>query len=363
MDKVRLAVVGTGGMGMGHIDGISRTPLAQLVAVSDVNEASARAAGEKFHVPWYTDHRALLAKEKIDGVHVCSPHPVHPRPAIDAARRGVHVLTEKPMAATIEDAEKMVAAAKSHKVILAVMYQQRTAPINQKVHDLIASGTIGELVRVSLVATGFRTQAYYDQCSWRGTWKGEGGGVVVNQSPHPLDLFQWFVGMPVEVCARTDTLLHKIQTEDIASAVVRFANGAHGTIHLSVDEMPGTHRWEIAGTKGKIIAESGARLARLRVSLPEFLATCKEPWSAPEAAWEDVVVEEREQGHRVVIENFCRAIRGEAEPIVSGEEGLKSQELVNAIIMSGQRHRPVKLPIDRKKYTALLKALAAKKRK
>jgi len=347
-------------MGTGHINCIKSLSIARLVAVCDVREASARAAGSKFRVPWYTDHRAMLEKEALDGVHVCTPHPAHPRPAIDAMRRGLHVLTEKPMAATIGDAERMAAAARRHRAILAVMYQQRARAIMQKVHALIASGKIGELVRIGLTAAKFRTQAYYDGDAWRGTWRNEGGGVTINQAPHELDLFQWFAGLPVEVYARTDTLLHRMETEDIVSAVVRFANGAHGTIHLSVCEAPGSQRWEIAGTKGKITMNGDARLATLKLGLHEFLSTSKEQWGGPEATWQDVTVKKQDEGHGAVVENFCRAILGEAEPFVTGEEGLKSQELVNALIMSGQLHRPLRLPIDRKKYAQMIKELSKK---
>lgn len=355
MSMVRLAVVGTGGMGMGHIKCILEVPQAELVAVCDVNPESARRVGELHKVPWYTDHRALLDKEKVDGVHVCTPHPAHPEPTIDALSRGVHVLCEKPLAATIEDAERMVQAARRGKAILAVMYQQRTSARNRKVREILSSGALGELVRISLVAAGFRTQAYYGSAPWRGTWKDEGGGVVINQSPHALDLFQWFVGMPEQVYACTDTLLHRMQTEDIASIVVRFPSGAHGTIHLSVNEAPGTHRWEIAGTAGKLVLDDTLRVARLKTPIREFLSTCTEPWSAPEATWEEVAVEKTPEGHHLVVENFCRAILGEAEPLVTGEDGLKSQELINAILMSGMLHRPVNIPIDRKEYTALLR--------
>lgn len=364
--KLRVAVVGLKGMGQGHIKAIEQLKdMFELAAVCDIDPQQAKACSDRLHVPGYLDLTPMLSTEKLDAVALATPHPFHASAAIACAKAGVHMLTEKPMAVAVSEAEAMTKAHAKAKTVLSVVFQSRYDPLQRTVHDLIRKGAIGEIFRAALTATGFRTTHYYHMSGWRGTWKGEAGGVLVNQAPHQLDQFCWLVGMmPKTLYAKCETFLHPIETEDRAAAILTFPNGALGTIVASTTDSPGVTRYEIVGDKGGIIIEGGkARLGLNKTPVRQFLATSKEEWGSPGCDWTDIVPVKPEgwiTGHAACFYQFGKQILGEPSEYVPGEEGMKGLELADAMILSSHRGEPVKLPLSRKEYDKFLKDMIAK---
>lgn len=360
MEKVRAGVVGVGGMGGAHCKCLKEIEKAEIVGVCDVMEETAKKVGEEYSCQWFTDYEEMLSKAELDALLIATPHPTHKDICVAGAEAGVNVFTEKPMASKLSDADTMIEACKDAGVLLGVMYQQRTNPALKKLHELIATGVLGELYRTGMVMANFRTQAYYDSAAWRGTWKGEGGGVLANQAPHYFDMFQWLGGMPKWVTARTSTLMHKIQVEDVATAIFEYPNGAHGYAHTSTLEFPGTSRYEFAGNLGKAIYEGTLKLYRVKPSVKEAIMGTSEAWSHPEAEEVEVEIPQERSGHIVVIEDFINAIIEGRESMIPGKEGRKSVELINAITLSSFRRKTVELPLDAGEYDELMEELCAR---
>ncbi len=361
---MRLAVVGVGGISRKHIEAIRELDVCELAAVCDVEEERAKAASSEHGVPGYAKLDEMLSKEKPDAITVCTPHWSHPAVACAALAAGVHVLTEKPMAVTVEDAERMTAEAKEAGKILAVVFQHRTDPVNAAARKIVESGDLGRIRRTLLVNATFRPDAYFRTDEWRGTWKGEGGGVLVNQAPHALDLFLWISGtMPDRVTGEIETVMHEIEVEDRASALLHYPDGATGYVHCSTAESPGTLRIEIAGEKGKLVVDGSLRVARLAEPLSEFCRKAQEKFAKPDSQWEDVDTSPPEgvrTGHARVIEDFCEAVRDGREPMVTGEEGMKGLELANAIVFSSHRRETLDLPVPRRAYSEFMGLLTGR---
>lgn len=366
---IGIAVVGVKGMGKGHIEAIKKTPGLELRGVCDVVEAEAKAAGEAYKVAAYTDHAKMLeADEKIRAVAIATPHWFHPKIAIDCAKRKVHVLTEKPMSVTVGDADKMIAAHKKAKTILAVVYQHRFAAMNAMARKMVQEGQLGKIHRILLIETCCRSNAYYASGAWRATWRGEGGGVLLNQAPHALDMLQWITGlMPKEIYALNETAMHKIEVEDRASALLRYAGGAVGYLHVSTTETPNQGRIEIFGDKGLLAIEGeGLRFAKLDQPMSEFIAKTDKVWGRPQHEWADLtptLQKPEKMGHEAVFADFAEAIANKRPPLVTGPDGRNSVELANAMILSSQTGKPVKLPVSRAAYERLIKKLVAKSKK
>ena len=360
MTAVRFGVVGTGGMGKGHCKMIQECPDAELVGVADAVPEAAREAAEQFEAKLFPDHLAMFDSGEIDAVNIVTPHWVHPDIAVAAFERGIHVLCEKPIAVTVSDADRMIAAADRSDAHFAVMYQNRANPTMRKAQELVQGGEIGELFRSSLTAAGIRTQKYYDSGAWRATWKGEGGGVLLNQAPHALDYFQWIGGMPSQVMALNDAYAHQIEVEDMASALLRYPNGGHGFLHANTVEAPGGNRMEFVGDRGKVIVDGGTvRLCRTSHSIKEWITGFDQMWGSVDATWEDIEVTEQAGGHLAILVNLIAAIRN-GEPLASpGSEGLNSVELASAIILSARRSKLVTIPVDRAEYDQLIDELIA----
>jgi len=275
-----------------------------------------------------------------------------------AMEKGIHVLTEKPVAVSISEADKMNKKADETGVKYAVMYQRRTESVYQKAKEIIDSGLLGDIYRTCMIATGYRTQAYYNSASWRGTWRGEGGGVLINQAPHDLDMFIWLCGMPKSITAVTKVQKHCIEVEDFAHAMLEYENGASGYLVVSTVEVPGTHSFEICGEKGKIIISGkNIRFAKVNPPVNEHCKTTNEAWGSPKVEWEDVAIEKKPEGHKVIIENFIAAILNNEKLIAPGQEGAYSVEMINAIILSSKKGKKIDLPLDRNEYDRLLKKL------
>lgn len=360
MGKVRFAVVGTGGMGKSHMKYMKDSDLLELVAVCDVNKAEADRLGAERGVPSYGSYTECLDPDRVDAVMIATPHYFHPPIAIDAMKKGIHVLTEKPVAVSVRDADRMAATAKKTGVKYGVMFQRRTIPALQKAKEIVSSGQLGEIWRTAMIETKwFRTQAYYDSGTWRATWAGEGGGVMMNQAPHSFDMFTWLTGLPVKVLGRTSTLHHDIEVEDTACALLTYANGGVGYVMTSTWEAPGVSSIQVVGSKGMLsIDDDRVRLALCDPPGIEFIKSTKESWAFPKCEWKEVEAPEApSSGHRAVTENFCRAILNDEPLIAPGVEGAVSLEMVNAIALSSHLGREVKLPVSRAAFDRLLNEL------
>jgi predicted dehydrogenase len=357
-------------MGQGHCSylGAGLLDLAELTAVSDRVPEVARQVGEEYGATHFTDHRALLDSGLVDAVLIATPHYLHPPIATDAFKRGIHVLTEKPIGVTIRPVKRMIRAAERSGKVFAIMFQFRHMPVYQATKRLIDGGRLGEVRRVHLIIADYRSQAYYDSGRWRATWRGEGGGVLLNQAPHMLDMLTWLTGRPRTVTAHTRRRLHDIEVEDEAFAVLEYPNGAHGYVYAGVNDVPQVTRLEVCGDKGKILIESTGGsdetldFWEVTPPLSRFTIQSKEMWAAPGCERVPVPLDRREQGHIAVTRNFCRAIRYGEPLITPGAEGLYSLELADAMILSSFRKKAVRIPLNATEHEHLLEGLVRRSR-
>ena len=365
MDKVRFGVIGVGGMGSGHCSQLPKLPEAELTAVCDPNPDTLSLMSAKCSVSGFARHEDLLDSGLVDAVIIAAPHYFHPTIAQDAFARGLHVLSEKPLAVTVSSADAMISAAKASGKKFCVMYQMRSEGQNRAARAVIDSGRLGDIYRTSLVMGWYRSQAYYNSGGWRATWSGEGGGVLINQAPHYLDLFTWLGGLPRRIIGQTRTRLHDIEVEDEAFATLEYANGAHGYLYASTTEAPNHNMMEICGDRGKLVLHgSSLKVFGLDQSIRSFTKETKEMWASPKA--EEIATEIPEpdelKGHAVITRNFARSILYD-EPLMSpGEEGLNAVELINGLILSSKTGKPVSIPVDRAEYDQLIGDLKAASR-
>ncbi len=353
MDKVRVGVIGIGNMGSEHARYIAagEIPNAQLTAVCDINPRRLELAkdhlGEK--VQTFEDADALFASNVVDAVIIATPHYDHPPLAISAFQQGLHVLIEKPAGVYTKQVREMNEAAKSSGKVFGIMYNQRTNPLYQKLKDLVESGELGELKRTNWIITDwYRPQSYYDSGGWRATWAGEGGGVLINQCPHNLDLWQWICGMPVRVRAFCSYgKYHNIEVEDDVTAYVEYENGATGVFITSTGDAPGTNRFEITGDRGKVVLEGG-RLTfwRLRVPERQFTREYKGGFGAPECWKCDIPIRGVETAHKGITTDWVNAILKDTQLLSPGVEGIYGLTISNAMHLSSWIDDWVELPID-----------------
>jgi len=362
MDEVRLGVIGCGGMARNHMTHFEKIEGLRFVAAADPVEANRRLVQEAHGVSPYEDGHALIDSGTVDAIFIGTPHYFHPPYAIDALDHGLHVLTEKPVAVTAKAAEAMNEAADRHpELVYAAMFQRRCDPLWQCAKRLVDAGEVGELLRVNWTVTNwFRTQAYYDSGDWRATWKGEGGGVLLNQCPHNLDIFTWIAGAPTRVQAQVGLgQYHAIEVEDNVTALLEFEQGATGTFITNTAEIPGVDRFELVGDRSTLIIEHG-RITWHRSPQPVSHVRRHEARRMGQFPIErhEITPPGENPGHAGIWRNFIGAIlRG--EPLIApGREGIDGLELGNAILMSGIERRPVELPTDREAYEQLLHRLA-----
>jgi len=371
-DKLKLAVIGVGIMGSSHVRDISKSENVALAAICDIDPQRAKNVGEAQNIPYYTDYKEMIDKEKLDGVVISTPHYFHTPIAIYAMQHGVNALSEKPEAVHVKDAHKMndaFAAAKKKypNLIFAIMFQQRTNPMFQKLKAMIDGGELGKLVRTTWIITDwFRSQSYYDNGGWRATWRGEGGGVLLNQCPHNLDLYQWLVGLPNKVTGFAAIgKYHNIEVEDEVTGFFQHENGMVGHFVTTTAESPGTNRLEIIGEKGKVVVEGGKILfTRNQESMLDFLQNTPELFAKVPNQTEEVPYDTSSHGsHAVVTETFAAAIRDpKVQLIAHGTEGIRGLSLGNAIMLSSWLGKTVDLPLDEDLYEAKLQELIATSR-
>ncbi len=348
MNTVRLGIIGMGNIGKYHADYLAKKKVTrcELVAVCD-----ALAPLDAYKpLKTFTDGEALIKSGEVDAVIVATPHFQHTTLGVTALDAGVHAMIEKPISSHKADAERLIAASRRNpKVVFGGMFQMRTEPRYQKVQKLIQSGELGKIVRVSWINTDwYRTDAYYASGGWRATWKGEGGGVLLNQCLHNLDTMQWLVGMPTRVRGFCQLgRFHQIEVEDSVTAYLEWPNGATGVFVSSTGEAPGTNRFEIVGSRGTIVMENNKlHFTRNDADMLEFSQTAKQGFVKPDVWHVDIPFENAVVPHAIIIQNFVNAILDGEPLIVPGAEGMNSVELANVMVYSSLLHQTVELPMD-----------------
>ncbi len=365
-EKVRFGIIGVGGIGSGHVIRMQSINNVELVAVCDIDPAAfdriAPATREKLFCT--TDLEEFFASPGMEAVIIAVPHYDHPDLAIAAMQHGKHVIVEKPIAVHKAEAERLIAEAEKYpELVKSAMFNQRTLPVHRKLKQLIDSGEFGTVRRVNWTITNwFRTQRYYDSGDWRATWGGEGGGVLLNQCPHQLDLFQWLFGMPESVWAYAAIgKYHDIEVEDDVNAFLRYSDGKTANFIASTGEAPGTNRLEIMADRGKIVLENGKiTFTRNEIPTDEFCRTSESRFGMPET-WDCTVnfSDASLPQHSEIIRNVAAAIRGKETLIAPMAEGINGLELGNAMLMSGVTGETVSMPMDSAKYAEMLAKLVA----
>lgn len=361
MDKVRFGIVGIGNMGSSHAKNLydGKIENAQLIAVCDIDESKRQWAEENLiGVKVFSDYSELLSSDDIDTVIIATPHYLHPVVAIDAFKKNLNVLTEKPAGVYVKKVEEMNTEAEKSGKVFGIMYNQRTNPIFRKARELILSGETGELKRVVWIITNwYRRQEYYDSGLWRATWKDEGGGVLINQCPHNIDILQWIVGMPTKVSAHCYYgKYHDIEVEDDVSAFFEFPNGATGAMFTSTGENPGTNRLEISCDKAKIVIENGKlSMWKYSVSEKEYRNYSRDDFKALNCEYSEYIPEKCDSSaHNQILQNFVNSILFREELISPGSDGIKGLSISNAIHLSDWTGKTVELPFDSEEHERLL---------
>ncbi|RXZ82708.1 gfo/Idh/MocA family oxidoreductase [Paenibacillaceae bacterium] len=368
MAKVRIGVVGLGNMGTLHVQYLIKGEVegAVLAAVSDPRpERLAWAESELGNdVLRFTDTTEMFSSGAIDGVLICTPHYSHPEQAIEAFKHGLHVLIEKPAGVYTAQVREMNEAAAASDRVFGIMYNQRTNPLYAKLRDLISSGELGEIRRTNWIITSwYRSQSYYDSGGWRATWAGEGGGVLINQDPHQLDLWQWTTGlMPTRMRAFCSFGKHRnIEVENDVTAYVEYENGATGLFVTSTFETPGTNRFEISGDRGKIVVEDDKlTFWRLRVPESEFNSNFTGGFGQPECWKCDVPVHGGGSQHLGITRDWTQAILNGTPLLAPGEEGIKGLSLSNAMLLSTWTDDWVQFPLNEDLFYSKLQEQIAK---
>jgi predicted dehydrogenase len=349
VSKIRVGIVGCGNIAKTHATALSALSEGELAAACDVDEARARAFAAQFGAPdAFTDVDAMLKSGTVDAIIVCTPHPLHAPVVVAAAETGVHVLCEKPISDRVSEAERMAEAADRTGIVFSVVFQRRWWPACQRIRQAIDEGKLGRLTLGESVSKLWRSEQYFAADPWRGKWATEGGGALMNQAVHTVDMFQWFMGPAVEVVGRWAKLRSGdyIDVEDTAVATVVFANGALGTILAATTINPGF------GFRVTVHGENGATASVWEN--PEGQQGVNDVWTIPgeeslRAEWEQ---EDRDKPgfpyfHQLQLQDFLQAIRDNRPPAVAGAEGIKSLEIIEAIYHSSRTGEPVRLPMRR----------------
>jgi predicted dehydrogenase len=359
--RLRHAVIGAGaGILKAHLPALLSQGV-DLVAVTDVNEELGRSRAVELGCGFYADHREMLADELPEVCVILAPQPFHARIAIDCLEAGSHVLVEKPMAVRLDDADAMIEASREAGQLLAVNFQQRFRPEVRAAKRLIEAGELGEIQRVSMTHYWTRPAAYYETAPWRAVPAIEGGGLLMNQASHDLDLLCHLLGMPERIVAWTGTVLHDVEVEDNAQAMLRWSGGVFGSFYTSTAGAGDEPNLVIYGTAGRLrVFEGRLEFERFGVDLREYAATEPDPFGPPsELEPVEVELEAGLGGHLPVYRDLHAAILNGSSLTVDGVEGRKSLELANAMLYSNLIREEVSLPLDRSRYASMLEDLRA----
>jgi predicted dehydrogenase len=349
MNKVRLGIIGMGNIGKYHAEYLlsRKVERCDLAAVCSTNTADL----EKYRSrKVFSDGEQLIRSGEVDAVIIATPHFQHTSLGIAALKAGVHVMVEKPISSHKADAERLIATHQQYpNVVFAGMFQLRTEPRYLQIQKLIREGRLGEIVRVNWINTDwYRTEAYYASGGWRATWKGEGGGVLLNQCLHNLDTLQWLCGMPKRLRGFCQLgRFHQIEVEDNVTVYLEWPGGATGVFVSSTGETPGTNRLEIVGTLGKLVLEnSQLTFTRNEKDMMEFSRTAERGFVRPESTTSEIPFENATLPHAIMVQNFVNAILDGTPLIAPGEEGIHSVELANAMIYSSLIGDTLDLPMN-----------------
>ena len=370
MTKVRLGIIGVGNMGSGHAANIlaGKCPEIELTAVADRREARRQWAKDTLPegTAIFEEGSDLIQSGLCDAVHICTPHYQHPTLAMEAFAAGLHVMCEKPAGVYTKAVQEMNEAAEKSGKVFAMMFNQRTNCVYRKMHEMVHSGQLGELKRVNWIITDwYRTQIYYDSGDWRATWEGEGGGVLLNQCPHQLDLLQWICGLPKTVQAFCqEGKWHDIEVEDDVTAYLQFANGATGVFVTTTGDAPGTNRFEVTGTLGKLVCENDKlTFWKLAQDEREFCRTATEGFAQPQCQQVEVETDGENLQHVGVLNAFAGKILHGTPLVAEGTEGLGGLTLSNAMHLSSWLGRAVDIPFDEELFLSELNKRRATSRK
>jgi predicted dehydrogenase len=357
MKSVRLGIIGLGNMGTGHADTIVSGKISRC-EITAVCDPAPEKLGRFPNAVAFTRSEELIRSGPVDAVLIATPHYDHTTIGIDALRRGLHVLVEKPVSVHKADGERLIAAHQNPRQVFAAMFNQRTDPYYRKVRDLIQNGELGPIRRINWIITNwFRTDAYYKLGSWRATWAGEGGGILLNQCPHNLDLFQWFFGMPKRVRGFCGFgRYHDIEVEDDVTAYFEYVDGATGVLVASTGEAPGTNRLEVTAENGKLVFENDTlTFTRNEMPMSEFSRAATKPFATPATKESKFTFPDHGDQHVEVLRNFIDAILDGKPLIAPASEGIHSIELANAILFSSAQNQTIELPLDAAAYERYLK--------
>lgn len=360
-EPIRIGVIGVGTMGFAHAKHLfqNKTKGAILSALCDVDDLRRDEISVYFpNVPFYATAEELFAAKVCDAVIVATPHYFHAPIGIAALKCGLHLLSEKPLAVQVSEARALLEVTAQSDKTFCVMFNQRTNPLFIKARELVKSGALGEPKRLTWIITNwYRTQKYYDSGTWRATWKGEGGGVLMNQAPHNLDLWQWIFGMPARIRAFcSEGKYHRIEVEDDALIYAEYENGATATFQTTTGEYPGTNRLELCGDRGKIVLENGTlKFWRLEVPERKFCFESQESFAKIPAQYEEMTFTAPKSAHGTIIQNFVDHILDPSVSLISdGSEAIREVTLANAAYLSSWRDCWVDLPLDAEGFDAEL---------
>lgn len=369
MGKIRLGIIGVGNMGSGHSKNIlnGECPEIELAAVADRSEGRRSWAKDTLspETEIYCEGSELIEKAKVDAVLIAVPHYQHPELAIMAFKKGLHVMCEKPAGVYTKAVKEMNLAARESGKVFGMMFNQRTNCLYRKMKELVSGGEFGPIRRVNWIITDwFRTQFYYDSGAWRATWAGEGGGVLLNQCPHNLDLLQWICGMPKNAQAfMHEGKWHDIEVEDDVTAYLEYENGATGVFITSTGDAPGTNRFEVTMDGGKLVCENNKLvLHRLEQPLSRFLLESREGFAQPACTVEEIETDGQNLQHVGVLNAFAGNILHNTPLVACGEEGINGLMLSNAMHLSAWRNKPVSLPVDEELFLTQLNRRRANSR-
>ena len=339
-EKIRVGIIGYGNMGMQHAANIRKNSIVsmELAAICDTSQTRLDAANKAMpEVTLFNNAEDMYKSGLCDMVLIAVPHYDHPELAIKAFEYGLNVLVEKPAGVYTLQVKEMNEAAKKSEKLFGIMYNQRTNPMYQKIRNMVNNGELGHIKRITWIITDwYRPQAYHDSSTWRSTWKTEGGGALINQNPHQLDLWQWMFGMPDRIYAKVSFgKYYDIEVEDDVMAYFEYDNGTTGEYITSTGESPGTNRLEIACDMGKIVVENGKMIFnRNIISEREYNRINTRPFGQPECWKCEIPVSGNGEQHIGILKNYASALLNGKELLAKGEEGIYGLTISNAIHLS-----------------------------
>ena len=360
MRKLKYVIIGAGANVLNmHRSGLALEHV-NVVGVQDNDATRGKLTAQDFNCQHYADYHTMLADCRPDVAVILTPHPTHPHITLDCLKAGCHVLLEKPMAVQVADADAMIALATAQNRHLCVTFQRRYKSPIETIKRLITEGELGEIQYAALSIVWTRPALYFTERTWRGTWAGEGGGIIINQAAHQLDMLCYLLGLPERVYAWTQRQIHDISTEDTAQAMVAWENGATGFIHATTAQVGAPDRFEIRGTRGVVeLVDDDLTFFQLETDLREYAATSTDLYTPPTGEYRKVTLAPDLSTHTAIYRNLNAAIL-DGEPLrYDGSSARLSLELANAVLLSGHVREEVSLPLNRERYRDFLNARIA----